>query len=398
MRKLERELRALASMETTKKAVPVESTELPTAAAANAATGSLARDLETHQSMLDGHAQRLRQLEQRQSLFSFPTHDIAQVLLLRFSNGEKLHSSIHGQLQTKLSEGEHTQPTPAPSGSTRAGSTMTSTSLEESRSKPDRSRPLKRKSDTSAEEEPLAKRQRGRPPKPSASDTSNIPPPPKRLRGRPPTHGRYSRKSSYGPTSSSSASVREPSKPPTRTPVPSRSPIKKKGIATKKTAKKPKPTWRMEEVTSSEAGESRKSNSDLGSTGNVDIGEKSDSATPRRATRLLDRAQSPLGEAGSDEPIAVIPRTQSMVTPKSKSVSCGISSDEPSKPKSPSSPGYRDMQTPELAAMEETAADGLAIPPERRSGRKTNTPQHYGNPVPWREANVLVNTLRPSAP
>ena len=391
-------MRALASMETTKKTTPIESTEGPAAAAANPATASLARDPGTHQSMLNDHAQRLRQLEQRQSLFSFPTHDIAQVLLLRLSNGDKLESRMHGQLQTKLSEGEDTQPTPAPTGSTRAGSTMTSTSVEESRSKPDRSMPLKRKSDTYAEEEPPVKRQRGCPPNRSASDTSNIPPPPKRLRGRPPTHGRYSRKSSYGPTSSSCASVREPSKTPSRTSVPSRSPIKKKGIATKKTAKKPKPTWRMEEVTWSEAGESRKSNSDLGSTGSVDIGEKSDSTTPRRAARPLDGAKSPLGPSGSDEPIAVIPRTQSMVTPKSKSVSCGISSDEPSKPKPPSSPGYRDLQTPELAAMEETTADGLAIPPERRSGRKTNTPQHYGNPVPWREANVLVNTLRSSAP
>jgi hypothetical protein len=399
VRKLERQIRALSSMET-EKTVPIESTEGPAAAAAaaNPATASLSRDLEAHQSMLNDHAQRQHQLEHRQSssLFTFPTHEIAQVLLLRLSNGQKLESSIHGQLQTKLSEGEYTHPTPAPTGSTRAESTLSAASNEQSQLKPVLGRP-KRKSETSPEEEPPLKRQRGRPPKRSSSDSSsssNVAAPAKRPRGRPRLHGQDLRNSSYASTSFGSASVGASSNPSAHTPVPSRSPVKKKAIATKKTTKNPKPRWDMVEVPSSEI---EKSGSDLSSIGSVEIVEKSNTTTPRRAAQLMDGAKSPICHNGSNEPIAVATRTRSMTTPKSKSLSCGISSEEPGEPKSLSSPGYRDMQDPDLAAMEESSADGLAIPPERRSGRKPKPSQHYGNPISWKEANVLVNTLRPSA-
>ena len=395
VRKLERQIRALSSMETTEKTVPIESTEGPTAAAANPATASLARDLETPQSMLNDDAQRQHQLEHRQSssLFSFPTHEIAQALLLRLSNGQKLESSIHGQLQTKLSEGEDTQPTPAPTGSTRADSTLSTASDDQSQLKPALGR-SKRKSETSSEEEPPLKRKRGRPPKRSSSDSSSEAPA-KRPRGRPRLHGQNSRNASYASASSGSASVGASSSPSAGTPVPSRSPVKKKGIATKKATKKSKTSWATVELPNKETEES---GSDQSSVGSDEIVEKSNTTTPRRSAQLMDGAKSPVGYNGSDEPIAVATRTRSIVTPKSKSLSCGISSDGPGEPNSLSSPGYRDKQTPDLAAMEESAADGLAIPPERRSGRKPTPSKRYGNPLSWKEANVLVNKLRPSAP
>ena len=397
VRKLERQIRALSSMETTEKTVHIESTEGPAAAAAaaNPATASLARDLEIHQSTLNDDAQRQHQLEHRQpsSLVSFPTHEIAQALLLRLSNGQKLESNIHGQLQTKLSEGEDPQPTPAPTGSTRADSTLSTASDDQSQLKPVLDRP-KRKSETSPEEKPPLKRKRGRPPKKSSSDSSSEAPA-KRPRGRPRLHGQDSRNSSYASSSSGSTSVGASSNPSARTPVPSRSPVKKKGIATKKATKKPKTRWTTFELPNRET---EKSDSDQSSIGSDEVVEKSNTTTPRRAAQLMDGAKSPVGHTGSDEPIAVATRTRSMVTPKSKSLSCGISSEGPDEPKSFSSPSYRDMQDPNLATMEERSADGLAIPPERRSGRKPTPSKRYGNPLSWKEANVLVNKLRPSAP
>ena len=137
-------------------------------------------DTATHNSALDEITARLHRLEssQTRSLHSHSTHELAQELLYRLGNGDRLERIVHLQLQTTLSgiainPPHHLPLTPAATGASRGVTTASRTS-----------------------EKTYQKRRPGRPRKHWLNESSGEDPTPKRPRGRPSKRGRSSRKAS----------------------------------------------------------------------------------------------------------------------------------------------------------------------------------------------------------
>ena len=440
VRKLEQQTLACQSIEVDNKALskPNEGAEQLTNAKSNPAISALLVDLEVQKATLDNIATRLCQLEKQSapSLSTFTTHDIAQTLLLRLGNGEDLDAMVHLQLRTTLEVRDGPPLTPAPTSTTRGESTMSAATFVEQQTKPGLGRPPKRRMDEPSDE-PMQKRQRSRTSKSTSGDSLSIKSEPKRGRGRPPTHGRYARKSSS--TASSSSGTAPPATMPAPRALPAKTPPKKKGTATKLT--KTMLAKRIaDEQPIPEAGKYWRDRVISGSTNSDASMEQSELVTPKRTIRLTGVGNTPKGDAKSDEPVAVATKSQrtataqtarvtpvaqeatttpmsasphiSDVSPKRKaltqvpnrspprylSLMREVNSLSPGGTKAPSSPGYRDMHIHDLAALEDRAADGIDIPPERRSSRKPKAAKHFGDMVSWKEANVQVGALRPSGP
>ena len=352
------------------------------------AVSPLAGDLESQKALIQDVARRLALLESSQpsSVTSYSTHQVTQDLVRRLGNGDMLERTLRHQLESSLS-GDRSPLTPAPTDSARRESTVSAEMTPEPRQKQALIKTRKRSLVGPADDEPPQKRRRGRPLKNSLSNTSTDEPPTKRLRGRPPLHGRYSRKSSYGSTASVSSSVAASK---TRLSVSQQAEVlgKKKSTASKPREEPVSESTQSDEAANDAGGE------ELSEISIDHLTKGSDrsiycptTASPNQDVQPLDENSNHLDHVGNDESIAVATKTRNTTTPKSKTRGLDVRSASPSSAKlaRTSSTPYRDPHTPNMAAMDEGGADGISIPPERRSGRTPKRPQLLGDHLSWKE-------------
>lgn len=405
-------------------------------------------ELHTQKAIIQDLVNRVGQLEQSQasSLAFLATHRIAQELLRRLGNGDKLDPVVQRQLRVSLSVQDQTLLTPGLTGSVRAESTVSTAATDDARTSRAFNTQTKRKAVASVEEAPPFKRPRGRPPKNRLSHSSVEHPESKRLRGRPPTSKTATRKISDGSVSSSSSvlsysstedasGVAMPKKQPTAEKIVSNV-IEKRDVFRKeqsdpvhiegaqreissdsdivdsdestvqKDITKERPADSIEDESDAHArtvskallSRSRgRSKRETISTRSVGASPGCDTHKSKPESRLTKAVASP-GKLPSTVSIAATEQSRIMATPNNKRPRHERDSDAVSQDNAPTSPAYRNIGTPDLAAMETSTADGLPIPGERQSARKRKAPKMFGDMISWKEVNEQVHRLRPSAP
>ena len=393
-------------------------------------------DQKTVQALLEDMTKRLNRFEQSTNaapLAASTTHEVAQDLLRRLGNGDKLEHIVHLQLQTSLSGRLNVPLTPTPTDTSRAASSNSAgthenrshqdltkrTSKRKAEDRPETEPLPKRKAEDEAEYAPALKRTRGRPTKRLPSDSSVEEPVTRRMRGRPPTHGRYARKVSVSSNVSGSIDSRQATHEPlqaTRRVASTRlvslqaersstdeepanalasfkSNTKSEGNTSEKAVQEPERTAASRKDSVSTNTERSSNRWSIPSSTSP---EPSDTSPSENVTEHVKNNKSLTCDAPSSQSIAVTGRAPKPATPEAGDISQNVSSESIDDGKT-TSPSYRSTDAPELTAMEQSSADGVSIPPERRSGRKPKPTKHFGDVVSWKEASAQVSALRPSA-
>ena len=359
---------------------------------------SIHHDLAKQKSALDSMSGRIGKLESGAPYStSVPsTHEVAQDLLRRLGNGDKLNSTLHLALQASLSgipgNLQRRSPlTPAITDISRRASTATGTSDEGVPAKRGRGRPRKHKLSDSVDGEPQPKHMRGRQPKDGLSEPIEDATRPERPSSQ--KHGRYPLRSSVDASFSSESETSEMSIQPNST--------------TSMNS--------LSRAATSESAATRTSGGEEVLEGLTFLpGEGfvlKDSDNDKRQSRKMDTSgltmpstDGTYDEENSEPAVkqyaAITPKSRSVVTPKPKTKSHGDTQKlDMSSPEHTVTPNTRRIKaaysTPLNADNEDAEDEDMVIPPERRSRRTPKRPTPFGNVVSWKEANLQMQGMKP---